>query len=48
VNLDNVKGGSNSNEICENAIVWRNEEEVRECLRNCENDWVGDVLYVNG
>jgi hypothetical protein len=48
VNLDDVKGGGNSNQICENVIVWGDEEEVRECLRDRENDWVGDVLYVNG
>ena len=47
VELYNVKRGGDSNQICDNAIVWRDEEEVRECLRNRESNWVGDVLYVN-
>ena len=48
VNLDNVEGGSDSNQICEDAIVWRDEEEVCERLRDRESDWVGDILHVDG
>jgi hypothetical protein len=48
VNLDNFEGGGNSNQIRQNIIVWWDEEEIRERLRNRESDRIGDVSYVDG
>ena len=48
VDLDNVEGGGDTNQMCEDVIVWRDEEEVRERLRNRESDWVGDILHMDG
>ena len=48
VNLDNVEGGGDANQICEDVIVWGDEEEVGKRLRNRESDRVGDILHMDG